>query len=467
MINSTFGNDNTAKSRVAADGASPESGSRRRLLSRMHRTMVAVLVPGVAVAAMACASSPRQEETSSVGQAVTAPVLGTAQSFAVLAGSTVTNTGPTIVTGDLGVSPGSAVTGFPPGTVVGGTMQVATAVAAQAQADTTTAYNSLAGQACNTVLTGQDLGGLTLTTGTYCFSSSAQLTGTLTLDAQGDPAAVFVFQIGSTLTTASASVVRVINGGNPCNVYWQVGSSATLGTATTFVGSIVALTSISLTTGATVAGRALARNGAVTMDTNLVSTATCQTALDGGTADGGGTSSGASSSGTSSGASSSGTSSGASSSGTSSGASSSGTSSGASSSGTSSGASSSGTSSGASSSGTSSGASSSGTSSGGHGGKDAGGKTYCGTTCVDFETDAKNCGSCGNVCGSSESCVNATCVNLKTDCNHCGSYDNACKSSESCVSGVCCANGVSTSKGGPLFENLLKDLPLIGHLLGH
>ena len=267
--------------------------------------MVAVLVPGVAVAAMACASSPRQEETSSVGQAVTAPFWGPrrASRFSRIDRH---QHRPPIVTGDLGVSPGSAVTGFPPGTVVGGTMQVATAVAAQAQADTTTAYNSLAGQACNTVLTGQDLGGLTLTTGTYCFSSSAQLTGTLTLDAQGDPAAVFVFQIGSTLTTASASVVRVINGGNPCNVYWQVGSSATLGTATTFVGSIVALTSISLTTGATVAGRALARNGAVTMDTNLVSTATCQTALDGGTADGGGTSSGASSSGTSSEASSSG-----------------------------------------------------------------------------------------------------------------------------------------------------------------
>ncbi len=202
----------------------------------------------------------------------TAPSLGTATSFAVLAGSTAINTGPTIVTGDLGVSPGSAVTGFPPGIVVGGAIHAADAVAAQAQSDLTAAYNNLAGQACNTTLTGQDLGGLTLTPGVYCFSSSAQLTGQLTLDAQGDPNAVFIFQIGSTLTTASNSSVRVINGGACNNVFFQVGSSATLGTGTTFVGNILALTGITLTTGATVAGRILARNGAVTLDSNTVST---------------------------------------------------------------------------------------------------------------------------------------------------------------------------------------------------
>ena len=139
--------------------------------------------------------------------AQTAPSLGTAQSFAVLGGSTVTNTGPTIITGDLGVSPGTAVTGFPPGIVTGGTIHAADAVALQAQSDTTTAYNDLAGQACTIDLTGQDLGGLTLVPGVYCFSSSAQLTGALTLDAEGDPNAVWVFQIGSTLTTASNSSV--------------------------------------------------------------------------------------------------------------------------------------------------------------------------------------------------------------------------------------------------------------------
>ena len=191
-------------------------------------------------------------------------------SFAVLGGSTVTNTGPTIVTGNLGVSPGSSVTGFPPGIVVGGSIHAADAVAAGAQTELTTLYNTLASAACNTDLTGQDLGGLTLTPGVYCFASSAQLTGTLTLDAQGNSNAVFVFQMGSTLTTASASSVLLINGASSCGVFWQVGSSATLGTGTALAGSIVALTSITLNTGASVSGRTLARNGAVTLDNNQV-----------------------------------------------------------------------------------------------------------------------------------------------------------------------------------------------------
>ena len=212
-----------------------------------------------------------------VARAATAPSLGTAQRFAVLGGSAVTNTGPSTITGDLGVSPGNAVSGFPPGLVAGGTIHSADAVALQAQRDVTTAYNALAGQACDTVLTGQDLGGLTLTPGVYCYAAAAQLTGTLTLDAQGNPSAVFIFQIGSTLTTASNAKVQVINGGSPCNIYWKVGSSATLGTATTFVGNILALTSITLTTGANISGRALARNGAVTLDTNTVSFAACTT----------------------------------------------------------------------------------------------------------------------------------------------------------------------------------------------
>lgn len=192
-------------------------------------------------------------------------------SFAVLGGSTVTNTStPTVVTGNLGVSPGSAVTGFPPGIVVGGTIHAADAVAAQAQVELTTVYNNLVNTACNTDLTGQDLGGKTLTPGVYCFSSTAQLTGTLTLDAQGNPNAVFIFKIGSSLTTASASSVLLINSGSSCGVFWQVGSSAILGTGTTLAGSIVALQSITLNTGASVSGRALARNGAVTLDNSNV-----------------------------------------------------------------------------------------------------------------------------------------------------------------------------------------------------
>ena len=214
---------------------------------------------------------------ASLASAQTTPSLGSAQSFVVLAGSTVTNTGSSIVTGDLGVSPGSAVTGFPPGLVVSGTIHAADAAALAAQNSVTTAYNSLAGQAFNQDLTGQDLGGLTLTAGVYRFSSSAQLTGTLTLNAQGNPSAVFIFQIGSTLTTASSSRVLIINGGSPCNVFWQVGSSATLGTATSFVGNILALASITLTTGANVTGRTLARTGAVTLDTNAVNVAPCAT----------------------------------------------------------------------------------------------------------------------------------------------------------------------------------------------
>jgi type VI secretion system secreted protein VgrG len=192
-------------------------------------------------------------------------------SFAVLGGSTVTNTNtPTIVNGNLGVSPGSSVTGFPPGLVIGGTIHAADVVAAQAQTELTTAYNTLASTACTTDLTGQDLGGLTLTPGVYCFSTSAQLTGALTLDAQGNSNALFIFKIGSSLTTASGASVLLINGGSNCGVYWQVGSSATLGTGTSLLGSVVALTSITLNTGASVSGRVLARNGAVTLDSNNV-----------------------------------------------------------------------------------------------------------------------------------------------------------------------------------------------------
>ncbi len=201
-----------------------------------------------------------------------ADLLGTAASFGVLAGSTVTNTGATTVDGNLGVWPGSAVTGFPPGIVTGGTIHAADAVAQQAQSDLVTAYNTLAGLPFTHDLTGQDLGGLVLLPGVYHFDSSAQLTGTLTLDAQGSDNALWVFQIGSTLTTASSADVQVINGGPEDGLFWQVGSSATLGTSTTFEGNIVALTSISLDTAAKIpCGRALARNGAVTMDTNVIS----------------------------------------------------------------------------------------------------------------------------------------------------------------------------------------------------
>lgn len=200
------------------------------------------------------------------------PSLGAADPFAVLAGSTVTNTGPTTLNGSVGVWPGTAITGFPPGIVTGGTINAGDSVAMQAQRDLTTAYNFAAGQSCSNVLTGQNLGGLTLTPGVYCFGSFAQLTGTLTLNALSDPNGIFLFQIGSTLTTASGSSVVVTNGGTGNNVFFQVGSSATLGTTTNFAGNILALTSITLNTGANIdCGRALAQNGAVTLDTNNIS----------------------------------------------------------------------------------------------------------------------------------------------------------------------------------------------------
>jgi uncharacterized protein with beta-barrel porin domain len=211
------------------------------------------------------------------------PPLGTLAGFGVLAGSTVTNTGFTVIgtaaqPADVGVSPGSAVTGlgtFPvlgPGTVHG-TIHAADATAAQAQVDLTTAYNALVGRTTTVDLTGQDLGGKTLVPGVYRFSTSAQLTGALTLNGLGNPNSVFIFNIGSTLTTASASTVNTINGAQGGHVFWRVGSSATLGTTTSFAGDILAQASITLNTGAIITcGAAWARSGAVTLDTNTITT---------------------------------------------------------------------------------------------------------------------------------------------------------------------------------------------------
>jgi hypothetical protein len=173
------------------------------------------------------------------------------------------------------VSPGTAVVGFPPGIVNNGTIHAADAAAAQAQADVTTAYNDAAGRSTTATVTA-DLGGQTLVSGVYT-GATLGLTGTVTLDAQGDPNAVFIFQAASTLITASSSVVALTNGADACNVYWQVGSSATLGTNSAFVGTVLALTSVAATTSATVNGRLLARNGAVTLDSNIITNSTCAT----------------------------------------------------------------------------------------------------------------------------------------------------------------------------------------------
>jgi hypothetical protein len=219
--------------------------------------------------------------------------LGTADSFSVLGGSTVTNTGPSVLNADLGLSPGSAITGFPPGTVHG-TIHKNDAVASQAKSDLVIAYNDAAGRSSTSTVSA-DLAGRTLTSGVYTSATSLGLSGDLTLDAQGDPNSVFVFQAGSTLITGSASRVLLINGAQACNVFWQVGSSATIGTSTAFTGNILALTSITLNTGATVHGRTLARNGAVTLHTNTFTDARCSTTggtTGGGTTSGGGTTGG-------------------------------------------------------------------------------------------------------------------------------------------------------------------------------
>ena len=202
---------------------------------------------GAAADALRCRGVVRSRVDAQAGPP---PVLlGTADSFAVLAGSTITNTGPSVINGDLGLHPGTAVTGFPPGTV-NGAEHVTDAVAQQAKTDLTTAYKDAAGRPFSAT-SPPDIGGRTLTGGVYRTGSVASLglTGSLTLDAQGDPRAVFIFQIESTLVTATDSSVSLVNGAQACNVYWQVGSSATLGTRTAFKGNILALTSISVNDG--------------------------------------------------------------------------------------------------------------------------------------------------------------------------------------------------------------------------
>jgi hypothetical protein len=223
-------------------------------------------MPCIALASFACSSQGSAHPLPTFE----ADMLKTAADFAVLGASAVTNTDATVITGNLGLSPGTAVTGFPPGVVHGAT-DVADGAAAQGQVELDAAWTTLKNESCGTTLTNPDLGGQTLTPGVYCFTSpTAALTGALTLDAAGNPDAVFVFQIASTLTTASASSVVTINGASGCNVFWEVGSSATLGTGTQFQGSVLASTSITATTGATVAGRLLAHAGAVTLDVNAI-----------------------------------------------------------------------------------------------------------------------------------------------------------------------------------------------------
>ncbi|HEY5104310.1 MAG TPA: ice-binding family protein [Acidimicrobiales bacterium] len=206
--------------------------------------------------------------------AATSLTMGAAAPYAVLAGSTITNTGSSVITGSIGLSPGTSITGFPPGTATG-TTDAANAASLAAMNASTAAYLVAAGETPFTTVAAGTLGGLTLTPGVYQSASSLSLTGPLTLNAGGDANAVFIFQSGSTLTTATGSSVVLTGGAQACNVFWQVGSSATLGTTTAFQGTILALTSATLNTGATVNGRVQAQTGAVTLNGNTITVPTC------------------------------------------------------------------------------------------------------------------------------------------------------------------------------------------------
>lgn len=239
--------------------------ARARIPARFIAAASAIILSvGVLAVGVASAASP------TVG-------LGTAASFSVLAGSGITNTGPSVINGNIGSFPTTSITGFPPG-LVNGTNHAGDAVTQGAKTDLTTAYNDAAGRTPVTTVP-TELGGTTLVPGTYASAAGTfGITGTVTLNGQGDPNAVFIFQTASTLITATGSGVSLIGSAQSCNVFWQVGSSATLGGSTSFKGTILALTSITLVTGATMDGRALARNGAVTLDTNTITASTCAAA---------------------------------------------------------------------------------------------------------------------------------------------------------------------------------------------
>lgn len=231
--------------------------------------LFAAVIPLLLVGVMAgcCSGDDLVSSISGGGSGSGGINLRTAASFGVLAGQSITNTGATTINADLGVSPGSTLTGSP---TVNGMTHLGDPVAAAAQIDLTRAYNQAAGRAADSTIAG-DLGGLTLDPGVYKSTSSLMITsGNLTLDAGGNSNAVFIFQIASTLTVDVGRQVILIGGAQSSNITWQVGSSATLGVASNFKGDILALTSITLNTGATLAGRALARNGSVTLDTNTV-----------------------------------------------------------------------------------------------------------------------------------------------------------------------------------------------------
>ena len=256
---STIQQRQTRRARARAKGASSVNNSK---------SIVAMVAIAFVIAIGAMTGRTASAATNTVA-------LATAATYSVLAGQSVTNTGPTTTDNKVGVSPGTSVTGFPPG-LAGGMIHAADGDAGQAQSDLGIAYNDAAGRTPFLTVSG-DLGGQSLVSGVYR-GGGLGLTGVLTLDGQNDPASVWIFQAASGLTTASGSYVSFVNGASPCNVFWQIGSSAALGTGSTFVGTIMALTSITLGDSVTVYGRALARNGDVTLINDRFLSSACASA---------------------------------------------------------------------------------------------------------------------------------------------------------------------------------------------
>ena len=238
------------------------------------------LLGGIAVLSIVLTVGCKKDETPTGTNPIVIPLQGTSQAIvplagtanlAILAGSGITNTGATNITGDIGLNPGTSVGGFPPGILVG-TQHINDAIATQAKLDLTTAYNDAAGRTSTDIVTlSGNIGGLTLTPGLYKSTSSlAVSSGDLTFDAKGNANGVFIIQIASTLTTTSGRQVILSGGASASNIFWQVGTSATFGTTSVFKGTVMAMQSITFNTGATLDGRALARTGAITMAGNTI-----------------------------------------------------------------------------------------------------------------------------------------------------------------------------------------------------
>lgn len=248
--------------------------SSTRAISSTRALSAAALIAATAVLSVS--------GTASAGIVPAVP-LATAGNYSVLGATTVTNTNPSVLGQSVGLSPGPSIVGFPPGIVLApATIEAANATTLQAQLDLTTAYVDAAGRSVEFPSTNPDLVGLTLVPGVYAAASKAPLglSGQLVLDGQGDPNAVFVFQTDSTLITGSGSTISLINGASECNVFWQVGSSATLGSGSLFVGTILALASVTVQNGTVVHGRALARTGAVTLDNDVFTSPSCAPSTD-------------------------------------------------------------------------------------------------------------------------------------------------------------------------------------------